>query len=354
MKKFFAILTFCLMIFTCIACDSEPESIDVSGVTFESITVEYDGEAHSIECKNVPNGVKVTYFGNGVRKPGEHKVTAVLKDSNGNEITRLKATITITGEEEPTLGGDDPTQGGDDPVTSIDPADVLYAIEVNGVVYELLEFLDGTLLDGQEAEYSISGLEVYAEDVVYVYYEGEVITNIGPDGNASNVAANEYTPETGELIVRSDCDSADVYFKVWADGGYSLYLSGYSAGGNFDGETLVVYFQNNWNWTDLNIYFYGADGLQNGAFPGVALTEIVGQDGPEGVSYDIYEIVIDLSSGYEGFIVSGFDAGKDGGVTNQTPDILIAEAAHGNCYYLTWDGTNNCNAVGYYTYTPAA
>jgi hypothetical protein len=57
---------------------------------------------------------------------------------------------------------------------------------------------------------------------------------------------------------------------------------------------------------------------------------------------------------YTGFIVSGFDAGKNGGVNNQTPDILFAGLTPGSCFYLEWDAANNCNKVGSYIYTPAA
>lgn len=96
MKKFLLILTFCLLIFTCVGCSNDDEdTIDISGITFESEQFDYDGQAHSIKCENIPNGITVKYFGNGPTNPGTHLVTAVLKDSEGNEVGRLTATIKI-------------------------------------------------------------------------------------------------------------------------------------------------------------------------------------------------------------------------------------------------------------------
>ena len=81
---------------------SENPSIDITGVKFTSLTVDYDGQPHSITCENVPNGVTVSYEGNNVSEVGVHTVTAILKDSNGNELGRLTATITIIEVKEPT------------------------------------------------------------------------------------------------------------------------------------------------------------------------------------------------------------------------------------------------------------
>ena len=71
------------------------QPIDVSMVRLEGITVDYDGESHSIYCNNVPEGVTVTYEGNGVSEVGTHKVVAIVTDSEGNELIRLEANIVI-------------------------------------------------------------------------------------------------------------------------------------------------------------------------------------------------------------------------------------------------------------------
>lgn len=50
---------------------------DLSGVTFEDLTVYYDAAEHSIYIKGaLPSGVEVTYSGNGQKAAGEYTVTA--------------------------------------------------------------------------------------------------------------------------------------------------------------------------------------------------------------------------------------------------------------------------------------
>ena len=70
-------------------------AIDISGVTLADLVVEFDGKIHSIACENVPEGVFVTYDGNDVSEVGTYPVIAILKDSEGNELGRINAVITI-------------------------------------------------------------------------------------------------------------------------------------------------------------------------------------------------------------------------------------------------------------------
>ena len=67
---------------------------DVDGVTFPNSVVTYDGKAQSIFCLNVPNGVTVTYEGNGQTELGTYTVTATLKYNN-QVVKTLTATLTI-------------------------------------------------------------------------------------------------------------------------------------------------------------------------------------------------------------------------------------------------------------------
>jgi len=57
---------------------------DMSGVTFASQTVTYNGEAHSITATNIPSGVDVTYEGNGKTNVGVYIVAANFTTSNIN------------------------------------------------------------------------------------------------------------------------------------------------------------------------------------------------------------------------------------------------------------------------------
>ena len=72
---------------------------------FAGAEIEYDGEYHSLEITNLPEGVTVTYKNNKKKSPGNHKVTAVLKyeDITVEKYAYLlinKGSSTITAETE--------------------------------------------------------------------------------------------------------------------------------------------------------------------------------------------------------------------------------------------------------------
>ena len=96
-------------------------------------------------------------------------------------------------------------------------------------------------------------------------------------------------------------------------------------------DTTTVYFQNNWMWTDVNVYYWFNGGAQNnGAWPGQPAQKF-GNDG----TYDIYSVT--LPTGVEGVIFNGFDGGIN--AQNQTPDIK--GFSNGNCYSMVWNGAND-------------
>lgn len=69
---------------------------DFTGVTFESLTFSYDGNAHILgEVKGAPEGTKITYTGrSSYTNAGTYKATAKLEKENYNDKT-LEATLTI-------------------------------------------------------------------------------------------------------------------------------------------------------------------------------------------------------------------------------------------------------------------
>ena len=72
---------------------------DTSDFGFEGKTVFYDKEPHSIELdeSRLPEGVKVSYRGNGVTEVGEHRIVAVftVTDKNYESIQPITATLRI-------------------------------------------------------------------------------------------------------------------------------------------------------------------------------------------------------------------------------------------------------------------
>ncbi len=97
------------------------------------------------------------------------------------------------------------------------------------------------------------------------------------------------------------------------------------------GDGATIYFQNNWMWTDVNVYYWFNGGAQNnGTWPGQPAQKF-GNDG----TYDVYSVT--LPAGVEGVIFNGFDGGIN--ALNQTPDIK--NFSNGNCYSMVWNGAND-------------
>ena len=75
----------------------------MSGVTFESLTIEYDGTPKSLVISGtLPEGVTVTYLNNDKTETGTYDVTAVFTGSEEyKDIPSLTAVLTIVKTEEP-------------------------------------------------------------------------------------------------------------------------------------------------------------------------------------------------------------------------------------------------------------
>lgn len=84
---------------------------DMSGVTFDGKTVPYTGEDYDLAISGkLPDGVGVTYVGNGVSSIGEHTVTAkftVADTKNYEPISDMTATLKISDDIVPDVEFDD-------------------------------------------------------------------------------------------------------------------------------------------------------------------------------------------------------------------------------------------------------
>ncbi len=94
-------------------------------------------------------------------------------------------------------------------------------------------------------------------------------------------------------------------------------------------DTKTVYFQNNWMWTDVKVYYWGSSSTNSAGWPGDT-PQLVGNDGV----YDIYAATVPTD--IAGIIFNGFDGGINS--LNQTPDIL--DSTNGDCYYMIWENQN--------------
>ncbi len=94
MKKrivFLAVIVTLLVVATlCMACSNtpeEPQLAEFSGITFNSVTVNYDGKSHEIKADGVPENANVSYSGNAGTEVGEYNATAVVTAEGYKEAT---------------------------------------------------------------------------------------------------------------------------------------------------------------------------------------------------------------------------------------------------------------------------
>lgn len=107
-----------------------------------------------------------------------------------------------------------------------------------------------------------------------------------------------------------------------------------------ESETVTVYFQNNWLWTDVTCYYWGSTTGTNPQWPGEAMTLAGTQD-----DYEVYSM--DIPADVEGLIINGIK--NDGsGNRDQTPDIKTG-IVDGAGWKMNW---SNGNQAVEFTYNP--
>ena len=106
-------------------------------------------------------------------------------------------------------------------------------------------------------------------------------------------------------------------------------------------DYATVYFQNNWVWTDVNIYYWGSEIGENPAWPGYAMTNLGTEHTYSNGAYEVYSYK--LPADIDGFIINGVkDDGS--GDRDQTPNIEEG-LFDGICYFMTWNDGNQAGAM---------
>lgn len=110
MKKNYLIIATVIIVLmlamSLVACASDEELKDFTGITFENVTVIYDGEEHVITCKGVPAGATVVYTDNKGTEVGEYDATATISMKGYNTLT-LNAKLTIVKAQEADISPED-------------------------------------------------------------------------------------------------------------------------------------------------------------------------------------------------------------------------------------------------------
>ena len=125
----------------------------------------------------------------------------------------------------------------------------------------------------------------------------------------------------------------DSYTEAVAATGHS-YVDGVCSICGDDG-VMTIYFQNNWLWSNVSLYFWGSTTASCAEWPGNAMS-LFFNDG----TYDIYKL--EVPTDITGMVINGV---KNDGSNNidKTPDI-VSGWFDGICYYMLWE---NGNMVGY-------
>ncbi len=159
-------------------------------------------------------------------------------------------------------------------------------------------------------------------------YSAEIPSDIGfmffGGTNASGV------PEETDLI--SEFVDERAYIPAWNNGAIVIYNDDSKVETEEMG-TIEVYFLNNWQWSDVCIYYWGVDGAAE--WPGESMYV-------DSVNGDNTLYKFDLPAGAEGMIINGIK--NDGsGYRDQTPDIT--EFVDGRIYRMAWNSEQNKNDV---------
>lgn len=246
-SKIFGIVIAVMLCFAlCLAVTSCKKSEPIEGVTLENASFVYDGSAHSLAVSgNVPEGVEVSYEGNGVTNVGEYTVTATLSGEDYETLT-LTATITVTKADITgvTLPDATVTYDGTEKSLAVSgnvPEGVEVSYTGNGAIaagqHEISATLTGAnyndlTLDAtltiEKGTYDMSGIALNNKQVTYdgnaqsielagtlpegltVSYEGNGVTDVGEytvtaTFTNTNPNYNNVEPMTATLtIVKSD------------------------------------------------------------------------------------------------------------------------------------------------------
>ncbi len=129
-----------------------------------------------------------------------------------------------------------------------------------------------------------------------------------------------YEPECGFTGVATVTGSYTIYVKKYLDGGDSIWMVVPENTGGDEGETITLYYYNIANWTNLKAYAWSGS-VNNGAWPGVAMTAVDGHE-------NWYQVEIPITFGNIIFNGSG----------GQTTDLLVDRS---NVYYNGMEWTND-------------
>ena len=166
----------------------------------------------------------------------------------------------------------------------------------------------------------------------------ELTDLVSPDG--SPVYSATFDKEYENIIFNdgAEVQTADLKFEGgaylwWTNDTWYQNLEDIADDITPDYDTVTVYFQNNWLWSDVRCYYEGSEYETCEVWPGNEM-EFFDNDG----NYDVYYAVVPADAS---FIIFNGIMDDGSGNRDQTPNI--EEFYNNDCYYMMWD---NGNVVG--------
>lgn len=148
--------------------------------------------------------------------------------------------------------------------------------------------------------------------------------------------------QTGDLAIPDQSDDR-IYYHVgaatWTNS--SEAVEGGTSGGNGPAltETITVYFENNWLWTNVSCHYWGGEGFVGTEWPGQAMTVVGTLNG-----HDVY--AIELPAGVTGFLFTG-NKDTEPHDLDQSPDISTEGVVNGSAWHMDWADGNLVTSITY-------
>ncbi|MBQ8371354.1 MAG: leucine-rich repeat domain-containing protein [Clostridia bacterium] len=231
---------------------------DMSGISLGSMSVLGDGEAHSVYISGtLPEGVSVSYEGNGVSEFGKHTVIATFTadTKNHNPIPPMESSIIIMRSDLEGITFADATVKYDGTVKSIS--------------------IDGTLPEGVSVEYSPADITEVGEYAVTASFisENELYSNI-PDMTATLKVTKGTYDMSGVVFEDISIPYDGKYHTVKVSGDLPEGISVFYLGNNIrEAGAHKVYAQ-----------FYG-DGVNYEPIPNMQITVYITSSVLPGVTF---------------------------------------------------------------------
>lgn len=299
----------------------------------------YTWEVTSPSTFKLYNNLSGVYYPGGVGndlviEPGTYTIEfnsntriIVVKDQDGNEVD--------VGFSGGTTGG----EGGGTTVTpNANPVDKVYVV------------LNSAWNDGSKMGAWVWPGDTWAD---FIPTEDPNVFEVAIPAGANmiifvdfNSDATEYNwdmkrEQTSDLAVPDKSDDK-LYYHVsngtWSNSSENAGSGSGTPGQLPEGQGILVFFQNNWKWTEVSAYYWGTSA--DPTWPGNAMTLVGEVDG-----HEVYAIRI--PEGVSGLI---FNGKKDDGSGNldQTPDITEG-ITDGKGWKMEW---NNGNVAAEFIYNP--